>query len=253
MCSALGFACIASFLPLVLLPSVLWRCCLGGRKGTWPEKKLSGGIPAWLSVWDEVQICIWPSWCHCHSLSLASVKSKLVLVPAHPGNPRQSPEAVNGCVLVFSRRFTQGSKGLKYTVDGFSSSSYLHRTWCWLHFPCSARDGRPADLPRVSVITVKSCDIIAKAGRQPGITAEIGREEKTASGSGRTYARRSLTSVVITSPLLGKCKVRDSGVRVGGRGFKPPPDRIHGNIFVSQIIYYIYLLWNRTWSTNSKI
>jgi len=26
-----------------------------------------------------VQTCIWPSWCHCHSLSLASVKSRLVL------------------------------------------------------------------------------------------------------------------------------------------------------------------------------
>jgi len=24
-------------------------------------------------VWGEVQICIWPSWCHCHSLSLAPV------------------------------------------------------------------------------------------------------------------------------------------------------------------------------------
>jgi len=36
--------------------------------------------------------CIWASWCHCHSLSLASVKSRLVLVPAHPGNPGQSPE-----------------------------------------------------------------------------------------------------------------------------------------------------------------
>ena len=34
---------------------------------------------AWLSVWREVQTCIWPSWCHCHSLSLASVKSRLVL------------------------------------------------------------------------------------------------------------------------------------------------------------------------------
>ena len=32
-------------------------------------KKLSGGVLAWLSVWSEVQICIWPSWCaiatHC--------------------------------------------------------------------------------------------------------------------------------------------------------------------------------------------
>ena len=43
-------------------------------------KKLSGGVLAWLlSVWSEVHTCIWPSWCHCHSLSLASVKSRLVL------------------------------------------------------------------------------------------------------------------------------------------------------------------------------
>ena len=34
---------------------------------------------AWLSVWNEVQTCMWPSWCHGHSLSLASVKSRLVL------------------------------------------------------------------------------------------------------------------------------------------------------------------------------
>ena len=61
------------------MPSVLWRCCLGGRKGIPPVKKLSGGVLAWLSVWSEVQTCIGPSWCHCHSLSLASVKSRLVL------------------------------------------------------------------------------------------------------------------------------------------------------------------------------
>ena len=42
-------------------------------------KRLSGGVLAWLSVWSEVQTCIWPSWCQCHSLSLASVKSRLVL------------------------------------------------------------------------------------------------------------------------------------------------------------------------------
>ena len=39
---------------------------------------LSGRVLAWLSVWSEVQTCICPSWCHCHSLSLASVKSRLV-------------------------------------------------------------------------------------------------------------------------------------------------------------------------------
>ena len=58
---------------------MLWRCWLGGRKGIRPVKKLSGGVLAWFSVWSKVQLCIWPSWCHCHSLSLASVKSRLVL------------------------------------------------------------------------------------------------------------------------------------------------------------------------------
>ena len=61
------------------MPSVLWRCWLGSRKGIRPIKKLSGGVLAWLSVWSEVHTCIWLSWCHCHSLSLASVKSRLVL------------------------------------------------------------------------------------------------------------------------------------------------------------------------------
>ena len=41
---------------------------------------LSGGVLAWLSVWSEVLTCICSSWCYCHSLSLASVKSRLVLL-----------------------------------------------------------------------------------------------------------------------------------------------------------------------------
>ena len=51
----------------------------GRQEGHPAWKKLSGGLLAWLSVWSKVQTCIWPSWCHCHSLSLASVKSTLVL------------------------------------------------------------------------------------------------------------------------------------------------------------------------------
>ena len=68
---------------------------LVGRQERHPAcKKLSGAVLAWLSVWSEVQTCIWPSWCHCHLLSLASVKSRLVigfafLLPAHPGSPGQ--------------------------------------------------------------------------------------------------------------------------------------------------------------------
>ena len=61
------------------MPSVLYRRWLGGRKGIRPVKKLSGRVLAWLSVCSDVQTSTWPSWCHCHSLSLASVKSRLVL------------------------------------------------------------------------------------------------------------------------------------------------------------------------------
>ena len=52
---------------------------VGRQEGHPACKKQSGGVLAWLSVWGEVQACIWPSWCHCNSLSLAPVKSRLVL------------------------------------------------------------------------------------------------------------------------------------------------------------------------------
>ena len=86
---------------VLLICSVLWRCWLGGRKGIRPVKKLSSGVLAWLSVWSEVQTCIWPSCCHCHSLSLASVKSRLVL-PFWYRLTRVVPDKgpLNGCVCV---------------------------------------------------------------------------------------------------------------------------------------------------------
>ena len=89
------------FVTSVLLPSVLWCCWLGSRKGIWPVKKLSGGVLAWLSVRSEVQTCIWPSWCHCHSLFLASAKSRFVL-PFWYRLTRVVPDKgpLNGCVCV---------------------------------------------------------------------------------------------------------------------------------------------------------
>jgi len=72
--------------PLLPLSIGMYTCAfsaltlLVGRQEGHPAcKKLSGGILAWLSVWSEVQTCTWPSRCHCHSLSLDSVKSRLVL------------------------------------------------------------------------------------------------------------------------------------------------------------------------------
>ena len=70
--------------------------------GFWPVKKTwVVGVLAWLSVWSEMQTCIWPSWCHCHSLSLASVMSRFVL-PFWYWLTRVVPEKgpLNGCVCV---------------------------------------------------------------------------------------------------------------------------------------------------------
>ena len=75
---------------------------VGQQEGHPVCKKLSGGMLAWLSVWNEVQIFIRPSWCYCHSLSLASVKSRLVL-PFWYRLTRIVPDKgpLNGCMLWF--------------------------------------------------------------------------------------------------------------------------------------------------------
>ena len=82
----------------------LWFCncaltlLVGRQEGHLACKKLSGGVLAWLFVWSEVHTCIWPSWCHCHSLSLASVKSRLIL-PFWYWLTRVVPDkGPNGCV-----------------------------------------------------------------------------------------------------------------------------------------------------------
>jgi len=82
--------------------AMLWHCWLGGRKGM-PVKKLSGAVLAWLSVCSEVQTSMWPRQCHCQSLSLASVKSRLVLPFWYRLTwvvPVKGP--LNGCVCVWS-------------------------------------------------------------------------------------------------------------------------------------------------------
>ena len=58
------FAATVAFSALMLL--------VGRQEGHPACKKQSGGVLAWLSVWSEVQTCIWPSWCHCDILSCFS-------------------------------------------------------------------------------------------------------------------------------------------------------------------------------------
>ena len=120
---------LAATWPLLVSSSSLLVLCsfsalmlLVGRQEGHPAcKKLSGGVLAWLSVYSEVQTCIWPSWCHCHSLSLASVKSGLVLPFWYWltwAVPDKGP--LNGCVCVFA----------SIVFDPRSVTVFQH----WLHF-----------------------------------------------------------------------------------------------------------------------
>jgi len=108
-------------------------------RASYLQKKLSGGMLAWLSVRGKVRICIWPSWCHCHSLSLAPVNPDwfylpgfIFLVPAHPGNPEQSPGGHKMVVvvvvaLVFNSFLFWNYSRLHWTADSHTA------WWKWLH------------------------------------------------------------------------------------------------------------------------
>ena len=69
------------------LPSVLRCCWLGGRKGFWPVKNwvvgcwhgYLSGARCRLAMAQRIPLLLTVSWFHCYSLSLASVKSRLVL------------------------------------------------------------------------------------------------------------------------------------------------------------------------------
>ena len=95
-----GFCKFLHFLPFFCAFSAL-TLLVGRQEGHPACKKLSGGVLVWLSAWSEVQTCIWPSWCHGHSLFLASVKSRLVL-PFWYWLTRVVPDKgpLNGCVCV---------------------------------------------------------------------------------------------------------------------------------------------------------
>ena len=82
---------VCLIVPVSSSPLVIWRCWLGIRKSIRRGKKLSDEVLAWLSVWSEVQIiCMWSSWCHCHSIVSCFIKIQIgltFLVPTYPGCP----------------------------------------------------------------------------------------------------------------------------------------------------------------------
>ena len=76
--------CFDSLLLLVFSALTL---LVGRQEGHQASKKLSSGVLAWLSVWSEMQTCIWPSWYHCHSLSLASATIQIGFYLSGTGSP----------------------------------------------------------------------------------------------------------------------------------------------------------------------
>ena len=69
-------------------------------------------------------ICIWPGWCHCHSLSLASVKSRLVsafwycLTWVVPDNgPLNGVCVWNGCVFYYFLILVTSNVGECFSFD----------------------------------------------------------------------------------------------------------------------------------------
>ena len=98
---------------------MLWRCRLGGRKGIRPVKSWVVGC------WSEVHTCIWTSW--CHSLSLASVKSRLVL-PFWQRLTRvvQDKGPLNGCVCVCCNEM--------WYFSGRKRSTSLCIVWVYVYF-----------------------------------------------------------------------------------------------------------------------
>jgi len=87
-CYSVKFKCFA-FSALTLL--------VGRQKGHPACTKLSGKVLAWLSVWSEVQTCIWPLTVSCFSKIQIGFT---FLVPAHPGSPgKKAVKQVCVCVL----------------------------------------------------------------------------------------------------------------------------------------------------------
>ena len=184
-----------SLSPLVI-PSVLWRCWLGGRKDIRPVKNWVVGV-AWLSVWSEVQTCIWPSWCRCHSLSLVSVKSILVLPFWYRLTwvvPEKGP--LNGCVCVCiyvcvvltSESWPLPSWWIKTgwmrLVAAFPGlSQYLVLKWC-LHFTTSYTTGCKVHTPYMNHTCADGCVQLV------GQTVQMSTFKQHLSGPARSFMTR---------------------------------------------------------------
>jgi len=77
------------------VPSVLWHCWLSSKKGIQPVKNWVMGC--WHGyLFGEVEICMRPNWCHCHSLSRLVLSFSYQLTRVIPDKG-----LLNGCCCFF--------------------------------------------------------------------------------------------------------------------------------------------------------
>jgi len=113
---------------LYSFPPVLWRCWLGSRKGIWPVKTewWGAGMVICLEWGTDLHIAqLYVGQWHCHSLSLASVKSRLV-IPFWYWFTQVVPEKgpLNGCVCCFVHNVTMHAHKYEH------SCNIVNVNWC---------------------------------------------------------------------------------------------------------------------------
>ena len=97
-----------------------------------------------LCVWVKVQICIWPSWCHCHSLSLAPVNPDWFYLPRFifpkfwcrltQVVPDKNHEGCNTVVRLCVCEFACSCVGVGGQLLVFSTSVCMCHTWIIMWF-----------------------------------------------------------------------------------------------------------------------
>jgi len=103
---------------------VLWRCWLGGRKGIRPVKNWVVGC--WRGYLGWGADFIWPSRCHCHSLSLAPVNPDWFYLPGFYLSGTCSPG--------WSRTYSRRAVKRLCCVCVFIAKYVLPNSNTWFHY-----------------------------------------------------------------------------------------------------------------------
>jgi len=188
---------------------VLWRCWLGGRKGIRPVENWAVGC--WRGYLSGARCrlkCIWSSGCHCHSLSLASGKSRLVL-PFWYRLTRVVPDKgpLKGCVCVYLLTYLLTDRRRQFTLCiRHRQSVRVADALCRCRMARRSLQSRSDTSPRAQRQPARPCPVSATNCPSLAIIAKFHYTDPT--GPARTFLRRN---------SVGSVRVADK-VRAGPVG-----------------------------------